>query len=269
MNYIAIDIGGTKTLLAVFNQDGEIIEKVKFPTPSDYQEFLKTLKENAAQLENTSFRNGGIGSRGLIDTQNGVLISDNIINWPNAPLTKDFNDIFDCEFTLGNDSKLAGLSEADLVNDTSVHSVVYITVSTGIGSVLVIDKKIDKNTEQSEVGKWIFDINGKVQTWESFASGKAITEKYGLRASDITDEQIWKEVCHNLSLGIVNIAAAYTPDLIIIGGGVGQHFAKFGHILNETVRANTPVSVHACPIIGATRSEEAVIYGAYLLAKNK
>ncbi len=43
--YLAIDIGGTKTLLAVFNREGKIVEQLKTPTDHNYDNFLKDLKK--------------------------------------------------------------------------------------------------------------------------------------------------------------------------------------------------------------------------------
>lgn len=266
---LAIDIGGTKTLVAVFDDNKNIVEHVKFPTPKSYDEFLNNIKEISQQLETKELKTGAIGIRGLVDRENGVLINDNILRWPNAPLIKDFEDIFGCKLLLENDTKLAGLSEANTENNKEYDKVLYFTISTGIGSVLIIKGEIDKNLINSEVGKWIFEYEGKVQTWENFASGKAIVEKYGKRASELDDQKAWENITKNLALGIINASAAYIPDLIVIGGGVGEHFDKFDSRLQEWVKQLIPESVIVPKIVKAQRSEEAVIYGCLELALQK
>lgn len=271
MNYIAIDIGGTKTLLAVFNSEGQIIEQIKFQTPKNYDEFLLEVKENASNLENKEFLSGAIGTRGLVDREKVSIIdiNDGVLEWPHTNIGEDFSNIFGTNFSIENDSKLAGLSEAALVNKATYRKVLYMTVSTGIGTVFVVDGILDPNLINSEVGKWIFRHDGQIQTWENFASGKAIVEKYGKKASELEDPEAWRAISENLALGIVNISAAYTPDLIIVGGGVGQHLEKFVGIIEEIIPTILPPFITVPKIVKAQRSEEAVIYGAYLLARQK
>jgi predicted NBD/HSP70 family sugar kinase len=52
---LAIDVGGTKTLLAVFTQDGDLKQSVKFPTPPDYNDFLLELAKNVDSLTTNKF----------------------------------------------------------------------------------------------------------------------------------------------------------------------------------------------------------------------
>src|SRR3990167_5183810 len=266
---LAIDVGGTKTLLAVFDDNKKLVEQVKFPTPKDYSEFIKSINEAKEKLTTKRFFAGAVGIRGLVDRRKGILITDSILDWHNAPLAKDLSEIFSCGFSVENDSKLAGLSEATLPNNAKYKKITYITISTGIGSVFIVDKKIDTNLVSSEIGKWVFEHDNKFQTWENFASGKAIVDKYKKRASELEDETSWKSISKNMAIGILNASAAYTPDLIIIGGGVGEHFTKFEKPLLQALQDFPHESIIIPKIIGAERSEEAVIYGCLELALQK
>ncbi|MEK9195775.1 MAG: ROK family protein [Patescibacteria group bacterium] len=266
---LAIDIGGTKTLVAVFDHDKKIVEQIKFPTPKDYSEFLKSLEETKDKLATKRFFGGAIGIRGQINRDEGLLISDDILQWPGAPLTNDLFNIFSCKFAIENDSNMAGLSESMVEDNKKYKKLLYITLSTGIGSVFIVDGKIDNNLVGSEIGKWIFEHDGKLQTWENFASGKAIVEKYGLKASELTDQKAWEEISRNIALGLINASASYTPDIIIIGGGVGQHFKKFEKPVIKAMQNIVPESVNVPKIKVAKRSEEAVIYGCLELALQK
>jgi predicted NBD/HSP70 family sugar kinase len=260
---IAIDIGGTKTLVAVFDSSMNIVQSVKFKTPLQYSEFLDELKRATSELSLSEFKAGAIGARGIIDRTSGTLVQDSVLAWRNAPLVKDCTELFQCDFSIENDSKLAGLSEARAVDSTVYHKVVYVTISTGIGSTFVIDGTLDQHTINSEVGKWAIEKDGKVQLWENIASGSWITETYGTLASEIDDTDTWKEISHRLALGFINISAAYTPDLIIIGGGVGNHFNKFGDILQKTMNDLAHPMISIPPVIEASYPEDAVIYGCY------
>ncbi len=266
---LAIDIGGTKTLVAVFNHDKKIVEQIKFPTPKEYSEFLRSIEETKEKLTTKRFFSGAIGARFLIDRKTGILITDDVLQWTNEPIADDFEKIFNCKFSVENDSNLAGMSEANLAKNKKYKKVLYFTISTGIGTVFVVDQKIDQNVISSELGKWLFEHEGKIQIWESFASGKAISEKYGLRASELKDPESWQAITNNFAIGIINACAAYTPDLIIIGGGVGEHYSTFESYLQNSIKDMLPPKVTVPKIVGAERSEEAVIYGCLELALQK
>ena len=267
--YIGVDIGGTKTLVVAFSHDKKILKEIRFDTPKNYQEFLAKVSDAATEVKTIdTIVYGAIGTRGLVDRDNGLLINDNVLGWNNAPLVENCSEIFGCDFSIENDSKLAGLSEANNAGN-AYRKVLYMTVSTGIGSAFVVDGDLDKNTIDSEVGKWIFEHEGKKIFWEDFASGKAIVEKYGQRASELEDPNAWIQISKNLALGIVNACGAYTPDLVIIGGGVGTHFNKYKEPLQDAIDEIKPKVFTVPKIIKAKFAEEAVIYGCYELAKNR
>lgn len=264
--YAAVDIGGTKTLIAVFSLDGKVIEQIKFPTPTNYDDFKRDLATNVAKLTSKNFRAGAIGIRGNVDREAGLSLADDVLIWGESPIRDDCAKIFGCQFSIENDSKLAGLSEAIQVKD-KYRKVLYVTISTGIGSALIVDGKIDEDTQDSEIGKSVYHYEGEIRQLEDFASGKAIVAKYGKRASDLDDEQAWKDISLNFAIGLVNATAAYQPDVIVIGGGVGSHFKKFKKPLLEAMTKIIPNEIALPPVVQAKRPEEAVIYGCYELAK--
>jgi len=266
---ITVDIGGTKTLVAVFDETMNIVESTKFKTPTDYSEFLAKLTDSASSLSTHNFRFGSIGTRGIIDREKGEMVQDSgVLNWNNAPLVADCETVFGCKFSIENDSKLAGLSEARILNGT-YKKIVYVTISTGIGSAYIADGQLDQNTINSEVGKWAIESDGQVKTWEETASGSWIKEAFGKLASELDDPEAWSEISRRLALGFINICAAYTPDLIIIGGGVGEHLDKFKEELEEKMTTLAHPMIKLCPIKKAQNPEEAVIYGCFYHANDK
>lgn len=265
--YAAVDIGGTKTLIAVFDESGAILEQVKFPTPKDYGEFKIVLAKTVATLKHHTFKYGAIGVRGNIDRERGLSLYDDILPWGEVALRDDCETIFKCKFVLENDSKAAGYGEARQAGD-EFRKVLYVTISTGIGSAFIIDGEIDHDTENSEIGKTLYEHGGKLQQWEDFASGKAIVAEYGQRASEIDDYETWNEISHNLAIGLINACAVYTPDLIVLGGGVGTYFDKYSQTLNQAIKGMKPEELTVPEIRRAVHPEEAVIYGCYHLAKN-
>lgn len=264
--YLAIDIGGTKTLAVVFDDSRTIVEQIKFPTPKNYQMFKTELLRVAAEFTTKEFTRGAIGIRGNIDREAGLSVMDDILPWGPVPVRDDCSAVFGCSFDLENDSKLAGLSEALEVKDT-YHKVLYVTISTGIGTAFIVNGKLDADTQDSELGKSVYEHEGEVRQLEDFASGKAIVEKYGKRASDLNDPEAWKNISFNLAIGLINATAAFTPEVIIIGGGVGSHFNKFEKPLLEAMARIKPKEIAMPAVQQAKHPEEAVIYGCYELAK--
>lgn len=265
--YLAVDIGGTKTLLASFKDDGTLVQSVKFATPSDYPDFLHELTAQLANLDAKEFLSAAVALPGKIDRTTGTGLRFGNLSWKNVPVKADLEKILGLSVAVENDANLAGLSEALLIKD-EFKKVLYITISTGIGTGIIINGIIDPTFADSEPGHMVLEHEGKMQIWEDFASGSAIVRRYGKRAADITDEATWRILAHDFSLGIIDLVATIQPEIIIIGGGVGSHFDRFGDLLKtELKRYETPL-VPIPPIREAQRAEEAVVYGCYELARS-
>ena len=261
---LAIDVGGTKTLLASFNDKGEVTEQIKFPTPPNYQDFITELSHSVANLTTKKFHKCIIAMPGKIDRKAGVVLAFGNLNWHDVPIVADLERELAIPVKIENDARLAALSEAHLL--PNYRKVLYLTVSTGIGGGLIINGKIDPNSRDAEYGHMLLEHEGSLQRWEEFASGKAIVAKFGLRASEITDPSTWYIVSRNIAIGLIDVIAATTPDVIVIGGGVGSNFAKFGDMLTSELLLYEDNLLRVPPIVGAQRAEEAVIYGCYILA---
>lgn len=266
---LAIDIGGTKTILAVFNAEGALLTSQKFPTNQDYQKFKEEMAKAAQQLHgHYDFQRCCCAAPGRIDHQNGSVVAFGRLTWRNVPLKSDLESLLDCPVVIENDAKLAGLSEAILLKD-KYRRVQYLTLSTGIGGALIVDGQIDHDLWDTEPGQMKFEHGGELKKWEDFASGRAIVEHYGKMASEIDDPDTWEEICDNLAIGIYDVIANIQPEVIVIGGGVGAHFAKFGSILNAKLQKLGSDLVTIPPVVSAQRAEEAVIYGCHeLLQQN-
>lgn len=265
--YLAIDIGGTKTLLTSFNDKGIEERSLKFPTPKDYNVFLKELESNVDKLSTEKPLACCIAAPGRIDHERGSIFAFGNLQWENVSILNDTSSFLDCPVYLENDSKLAGLSEARLLPDC--RKVLYLTISTGIGSALVIDGSLDGTTLGSEVGHMLFEKDGKVMSWQSFASGKAIVRRFGKMASEITDKHIWQIISHDISLGLIDVIANVSPDIVVIGGGVGTHFPKYGELLKQELNQYKSPMFTIPPIAQARHPEKAVIYGCLELLKDR
>src|SRR5688572_8426046 len=129
--YLAIDIGGTKTLVASLDDHGVITERIRFETPKDYKDFIKDLEDNVAKLSTNNFLACGVGVPGRLDPKRQTIIAMGNLSWTNIPIHKDISRFVPCPVIIENDAKLAGLSEAMLLKD-KYSRVLFVTISTGI-----------------------------------------------------------------------------------------------------------------------------------------
>lgn len=264
----AVDIGGTKTLVAVFDHSGKIVEQEKFATSQNYNEFLQNLQGVVAKLATKDFAAFAVAAPGRIDRKQGLAVGSSNISWHNAALVADLERIFKSPGLIENDAKTAAVSEARLL-EKKYSKVLYVTISTGIGCGLIVDGLLDPRFHDIEIGNVLLEHHGKLQRWEDFASGKAIVKRFGKKASEITDQPTWRIISRNLALGLIDAIATLTPDIIIIGGGVGSHFHKFNTLLVDYLNEYDNPVITIPPIVQAKHPEEAVIYGCYELAKER
>jgi predicted NBD/HSP70 family sugar kinase len=266
--YLGIDIGGTKTLVAALNEHGEILVSLKFPTPKGYDDFLAALKHTLQdELPIQDFRAGCVAAPGKIDREHGKFTVGGNLQWKNEFVQRDIEKLVHCPMLFENDATLAALSEAMLVKDKHAR-VLYLTISTGIGGALIVDQKIDPTMADVEPGQMLLQRGDKFVKWESFASGKAIFEKYHQKASEIEDPAIWKAVVKDWAIGFIDILAVTQPDVVVLGGGVGHYLPKYHEFLVDELKKYTTPMVPLPPIIKAQRPEEAVVYGCYDFARS-
>lgn len=263
-NYLAIDVGGTKTLFAVFDKAGEMVCESKIKSPADYKDFKAALKAEIDKLKTKfAFSAACCAIPGTIDFEAGVGKDFGNLPWQDVPIRQDLESMLgSVKVLIHNDAKLAGLSEALLIKD-SYQRVLYLTISTGIGGAVISNGVIDPSFQNFEPGQMVFEAGGEVKQWEDIASGHALKSKYGKLASEIEDAAIWKEYAKTLVAGFEDLLATVQPDAVVVGGGVGAHFEKFQSYLEAELRQINNPLVPIPPLLKAQRPEEAVIYGCY------
>lgn len=262
--YAGIDVGGTKTLVASLDENGVITEQLRFETPRDYQKFLAQLALHLSRLAVKDFKACGVGIPGIVDNRGHGLDFGNL-PWRDVPVQTDVERLIHCPIALANDAKLAGLSEAMLVKDK--HRVLYVTVSTGIGTGYIVGQHIDPDLATNEGGHLLLEHDGRYMRWQDFASGSAIYKRYGKRLSDINDARTLRVIARNIAIGLIDLIAILTPDVVILGGSVGTHYPKYGTYLDEFLKRYDNPMIQLPDIKAAERPEQAVVYGCYDYAK--
>jgi glucokinase len=267
--YLSIDVGGTKVLVATFDDAGKILESKKFKTPIMYPDFVDELKVVIRDVVGDQQPKAcALALPATLDREQGVALSFGNLPWENVWVRNDLQDTVHCPIYLENDAKMAGLAEALEVKDLYPR-VLYITVSTGIGIGLTVNGQIDHSVSDAGGRGVTLEHQGRIMSWEEFGSGKALFNRTGRLASELDDDSPeWYGIARNLAIGLINLINAYSPDCIVIGGGVGSHLPKFHEKLHEELELYRSKMVTKLPqLLQAKHPEEAVIYGGYLLCK--
>ena len=262
---IAVDTGGTKTLIASFDETGNKTILGRIPTPPETNDYIREVTEIIAQAVQISNIDAiTIAVPGMVE--NGVAIwCVNIgpSGWNNFHIVDKMKKHFPgVPIFLENDANLGGISEVRSRSNPP-EACLYVTVSTGIGGGFIVNKKIDPGLRHSEIGWAMLEYDGVIQRWEDFASGRAIANSYGKLAENITTKRDWQRISNRISRGFLAIIPAFRPELIIIGGSIGIYFERYGDILSRILNEQLPEHVPRPKIEQANHPDEAVIYGCY------
>lgn len=263
---IAVDTGGTKTLVACYDEKGTIVgEPYKFPTPPKEKDYVEALRDYLTEaFSQTDVDAIVIAIPGII--KDGVAVWCNNLKWKNFDVAAAFRGILGgAPLFVENDANLAGLAETRQLEEIPVSSL-YVTVSTGIGSGFITNGKIDPGLRHSEPGRALIEYDGVVREWETFASGKAIYNTYHKFARDIKSKRVWHSVADRISRGFLAVIPIIQPDVIIIGGSIGTYFKQYSGDLKGILREKLPDHIPLPKIVQAKHPEQAVIYGCYYYA---
>lgn len=210
LNSILFDIGRTKTRVAFSDNTENFEEPTIFETNHNYEEGLKKLLEvieSCAKGREVANIAGGI-TRALTD-------------WETERLSEDLKNKFGANIKIENDSAIVGLGEAVFGAGRGFSIVAYITVSTGVGGVRIIDGKIDEKAVGFEPGKQIIDMeNGETKTLEDLVSGSALEQRTGKHPKEIGDQQVWDSHAKILAVGINNTIVNWSPNCVVLGGSM-------------------------------------------------
>lgn len=281
--YIGVDLGGTKILTALSDGNGDILKKVNIPTEARKgQEYVinnivksidTVVKE--ANLKNSDIRRIGIGSPGPLNIKEGIVYeAPNLNNWKNVPIGNILKKRTGIQVILENDANAAALGEKWFGAGKDVNSMIYMTVSTGIGGGIIIDKKIlhGFNDSAGEIGHFVIQTDGPIcgcgnkGCFEAVASGTAISGRgkyfaamypdsllYKLvdgdikkidgqilaKAAEMGDKfalEIWDDEARYLGIGIANLLNIFNVETIILGGGVMKAWELFSEKMFKTIR---------------------------------
>ena len=200
MNFLGIDIGGTKMALSIGNERGEILVDQRFPT--DAMDPQATLDRAAEVIAELLTRAGltidqidaiGISSPGpMCSKRRMILEPPNMKGWAQFKVGDFFEEKFNRPTFMQNDANGAGLAEY-LFGAQKGKDLIYLTMSTGIGAGIAVNGEVLSGTNDlgGEVGHMTLDLNGplcgcgKTGCWESYCGGKNLADQ--LRADIVAN----------------------------------------------------------------------------------
>lgn len=267
--FLSIDIGGTKTLLALFSYHGRCLRRFKFDTSPSATQFLKDLSQNLAGFVPANLRSKILATTVAIPgvvkiEQDSYSFKFGNLEWRNIDLLTPIKTLFSGKVFFANDANLATLYESTRFGRKHGKSV-YLTFSTGIGGGIAENGQLNPSSDAFEPGHVKYEYNDNRLEWEDIASAKTLSENYHSSLKDLKlDTETTQDLIARLSLGLLDILEQEEPETLIIGGPLGFILKKLKKPLLKSLRQ----SIKTLPKIKrAKKPNESVIYGAYLYSK--
>jgi len=310
---IGVDIGGTKILSAIATNKGEIFKSLTIKTEAKKGKsasLRNVIRSIRSLLEETDIPLSqisaiGIGVPGPMDYKKGTVLNPpNLYGWKKVNLKKIIQKEFRKPVYIDNDANAAALGEFRFGAGRGTTNMVYITISTGIGGGIIINKKIYRGSigGAGEIGHTVIDMNGMPCNCgnrgclETLASGRAMTRMarelakknkssliYKLAkgklnninayiieeaalAGDKPALRIVKEIGKRIGIGVSNIINMLEPDKVVIGGGL----SNLGNMIFAPIRKTvTEIALEPSrsrsKVVPAKFKKEAGVFGAIAL----
>lgn len=252
-----IDVGGTKCLGVVVDDDGAIVRDSRHPTPSGGDALLDVLAQIVDEL--APIDTLGIGVPGLVTRAGTLRAAPNIAGIDDLAIGSRLGQRLGMVVEVDNDATSAAAAEWQLGAGRGADDMVMVTLGTGIGGGLVLGGRLQRgaNGFAGEIGHMVVDPDGEPcpcgrrGCWERYASGSGlgrlaqdaagagrlgqVLDAVGTLA-DIRGEDVQAaadagdaealavidEFARWVALGLVNLTNILDPGLVVLGGGLAE-----------------------------------------------
>ena len=253
--YLAVDIGGTKTLIALFSSRGRVLKRIKFKTSKNQKMFLDELSDYLRAFQRFKIKLVVVAIPGLVQKNYSVKFGNR--NWDNIDIYTTIKNLFGVPVYFENDANLASLFESFRLPGRTI----FLTFSTGIGGGVCEKNRILPISNKLEPGHKKYTYDGVTKEWEDIASAHALECYYHVDyATNLRKKEQLEDIAQRIALGLPDIIKRYKPDTIVLGGPMGKIFKLYAKYLPKDlgVKLRRP-----------KRPNESVIYGCYIYAKQK
>lgn len=235
--YGTVELGGTKTLVAVGNGDGTLGETLKLVTGEEPDAVVDAVVEFLSRHELTSV---GIASFGPLELRAGHENFGSILDtpkrgWSNFNLVSAIGGRLGVPVAIDTDVNGAALAEGKWGAARGVDNHAYITVGTGVGAGIVVGGKIIRGQAHPEFGhiavakhpddNYAGNCPFHRSCLEGLAAGPALGERYGGSPSQISQreqEEALGLVAFYVAQGVRTLVYTVAPERVVIGGGVSK-----------------------------------------------
>lgn len=251
----AIEAGGTKFVLAVGSEEGQVFLRESIPTTTPKETIDKVL----TFFTTNPVDRLGIGTFGPVDLSPDSETYGSILQSPKLAW-RGFN-YFDALSSLNipimidTDVNICALSESVLGHAKDVDSCVYITVGTGIGGGAVVNGTTITGLQHPEMGHipvikhpedtFVGRCPSHSNCLEGLASGPAIEDRFGVPAKELAPDHLaWQIEADYLAQAVYTYALTLSPKKVILGGGVMKVPGLIEQIRNHFITYNNGYLAH-------------------------
>ncbi len=268
---VGIDLGGTRMRAALLDHELNLVERQEVLTKADQgpNVTIDRMKELVQQIlpDDPGAHIAGIGvsAPGPANPNTGIIVAPpNLPGWHNVPLVEILQKEFGHSTYLGNDANVAALAETARGAARGYRHVVFMTISTGIGSGMICDGRLllGKDGLAAEAGHTILVVGDRVTTLEKEAAGPALARQARQRiqngeksmitemvngeldeiggstvgkaatAGDALALSIVRRAGMMIGLGLTSLLHLFNPEIVVMGGGV----SVLGDLLFDPMR---------------------------------
>lgn len=312
--YAGIDFGGMSAKAGLFDENGKLLAKdsVKTSKEDGYAVTVAKMAQLVRALgesKKVKVSAVGIGSPGIIDGKEGVVVNWFNYGWSDKPLARDLSEKLGVPVSLTNDANAAALGEAKFGAGKNYEDSVFITLGTGVGSGIVLGGKVFEGSHGAgaEVGHMVVEVGGipcpcgRRGCFEQYASASALirdtkramfehknsllwaltggdpenvdgkTAFAAARENDAAAKQVVKNYIMYLGEGVLNLVNIFRPQAVVIGGGVSNEGEALLQPLRRYVSERLLVDCERVPLAinRAALGSDAGMYGACALVLGK
>jgi len=281
VNTLAIDIGGTKFTLALYEDQRMTRRESRVTDRNGGREWMVAQIEALvlAWKREVAIDRCGIGFGGPVNfDRQQVALSTHVGGWQGFPLPQYVQDLLGAPTVMDNDANAGALGESLYGAGAGSRPLFYMTLSTGIGGGIVLeDGTVFRGADSwaGEIGHLTIQpggpecLCGSHGCLERLCSGLWLERDYGRPARDLFEDAAFVErYVVNLAQGLKAAIMLLNPACIVIGGGI----AKAGDALFEPLRIElrrqmTQWSGARLNVVPAGLGDDSVLWGALALAK--
>ncbi|MEP0520232.1 MAG: ROK family protein [Hyphomicrobiales bacterium] len=291
---IAVDLGGTQVRAALVAKDATVHSQLIENTHASsgghvvleqIREMIGTL---AGKVSAASVLGVGLCAPGPLDAQSGIALSTPTINgFSDLPIGQLLSDGLPWDVQVENDGIAAAQGEWKHGAGQGQENLVYVTISTGIGGGVVADGQIlhGRKGMAGHIGHMTIVADGVLcpcgnkGCWEAYASGTAFTARANevrnedgvvTSAKSIFDDarrgakyavELVDQEAEFLGIGITNLLHLYSPDIVILGGGMAKDFDMLEPGISRHVTKCAMPPFRDVPIVPATLESSSGLVG--------